>query len=205
MRNSAFRSCRVWGKRFMHWSAGSYAQAADHRALSDRHVKQSSLNPPPTIVSRTCSKVSVSMHAMPSRMQLYRSRRICTSAAMNISWSSGARGGWRQRMTPSTCYTAAQPSVYLSGLSRTHAAAVIPGAQSCWSAGEVWAPRQMLGRLYTVRAAAASPAAAAAAAAAADSVQEALPPEVEAALPRYCAGCGIRLQRDDPDAPGCVA
>ncbi len=31
---------------------------------------------------------------------------------------------------------------------------------------------------------------------------EAIAREVEAALPQYCAGCGIRLQRDDPDAPG---
>ena len=37
-----------------------------------------------------------------------------------------------------------------------------------------------------------------------DSAAEALPREIEAALPRYCAGCGIRLQRDDPDAPGCA-
>ncbi len=31
---------------------------------------------------------------------------------------------------------------------------------------------------------------------------EAIARDVEAALPQYCAGCGIRLQRDDPDAPG---
>ena len=56
-------------------------------------------------------------------------------------------------------------------------------------------------RLYT---ASAAPMAASNAVAAADIAAEALPQEVEAALPHYCAGCGIRLQRDDADAPGCV-
>ena len=49
---------------------------------------------------------------------------------------------------------------------------------------------------------AAAAAAARAEAAVEDEGLEAVAREVEAALPQYCTGCGIRLQRDDPDAPG---
>ena len=230
MRLNACRSLAVLSRHCFPGPVGTSSAAAERVTTLQRQVTRR-LNPPPTgdcsslkLSLLSCSKArcllrrlaaglcydTMSLRAQPGHGWPFRCARTCRPTPLNASTLSPAAcskrhcsaaapgcSAWRREFASSSLVR--QPQFAHPWWQRSHGApaAAVGDSGSCLGR---W--QHALSAHGQQRRAATAASADAEVADDDDAGLEAIAREVEAALPQYCAGCGIRLQRDDAHAPG---